>query len=214
MPAALRADLPALWQKGLLLWGLGAGDIARAGPAFVDLHLTNHCNLRCLCCAYHSPGTETGSASAGPTNISYSLVESLYRELGPMRTATVVLQGAGEPLLHPHVLDIIALSKQSGFRTVLLTNGTLLDAEKIRSMIDSRLDLIKISLWATSPEEYAKNYPGIPTRNLGVALEAFKRAARLKQERSSDLPLVYWQFPINGHNWKSLDRVVEMRPRP
>jgi MoaA/NifB/PqqE/SkfB family radical SAM enzyme len=210
MPTRLRSVLHALWQKGRMLLGIRTGDIARTGPIFVDLHLTGRCNLRCLCCAYHSPGSETGSAQTESLNISYDLVEGLYQELASMSTASVVLQGAGEPLLHPQILDIIALSKQNGFQTVLLTNGTLLDAEQIRSMIDSRLDVIKISLWATSPEEYDKNYPGISSQNLDVVLGTFKRAARLKQEQSSELPVIYWQFPINHYNWRSLDHLVEM----
>src|SRR5512146_809259 len=206
----VNSAVTGLWKKGLVLWGLGTGDTARTGPIFVDIDLTNRCNLRCLCCPYHSPSVENVSGPAERSDIPYPMVEGLYRELVAMRTASVILQGSGEPLLHPRALDIIALSKQSGFHTMLLTNGTLLNAEIIRSTIASRLDVCKITLWATSPEEYEQNYPGTSSRNLARVLEAFKLAARLKQERSSKLQLLYWHYPINHHNWPSVERVVQM----
>ena len=210
MPVNLPRALPALWKKGLLLWGLGTGDIAHTGPIFVDLHLTNRCNLNCRCCVYHSPNAQANPTSPQAADLPYARVKELFRELKAMGTASIVLQGAGEPLLHPQALDIIALAKRHGFETILLTNGTLLNEDKINSMIDSRHDLIKIALWATSPEEYAMNYPGTSSQMLETVQNNFKLAARLKRERSSRLPLVYWHYPINAHNWRSLDRLVEL----
>ena len=82
-----------------------------------------------------------------------------------MGTKNLILTGEGEPFLHPRMFDLISVAKRSGFNIILFTNGTLLNESSIQSLLVSRLDVLKVSLWARSPEEYSKNYPGAKSDN-------------------------------------------------
>lgn len=52
----------------------------------------------------------------------------------------------GEPLLEPHICDLIAHIKQAGFRTNLVTNGWLVDETMARSLKDAGLESLTFSL--------------------------------------------------------------------
>jgi len=97
------------------------------------------------------------------------------------------------------------MSKDAGFRTVLLTNGTLLDEEKAHALTRSRLDVLRVSLWATSPEEYEKNHPGATGAHLAKVVNGIRLLATAKRLRPSALPCVVLHMVINQHNYRSVD---------
>ncbi len=137
-----------------LLSGLLDGEQARTGPFWVDFDITRRCNLRCVGCLYHSP-LVNGHEYINPdtSDISVDLVRRTVRELAALGTHTVIIQGAGEPLLHPGLIEIIGIVKESGMYCKLLTNGTLLDAAMAKRLIDTGLDNLRISIWANSAEK-------------------------------------------------------------
>jgi hypothetical protein len=45
------------------------------------------------------------------------------------------------------------------FRVTLITNGTFLEEASIRFLVNAQLDILKMSLGASSPEEYEQSYP-------------------------------------------------------
>jgi len=51
---------------------------------------------------------------------------------------------------------MINLAKTSGLRTVLLTNGTLINEAKAGALVESGIDDIRISFWAATQENFAK----------------------------------------------------------
>ena len=82
--------------------------------------------------------------------------------------------GEGEPFLHRHIFEIISKAKTSGFHVTLITNGVLLNRARIRSLFESRLDVLQISLWASSLEEYEQQYPGTDLSNFGKVVDGMK----------------------------------------
>jgi len=143
-------------------------------------------------------------------DLDYDLFIELCDELKTMGTRSIILIGEGEPLLHPRLLDIIAAAGGAGLHVTLLTNGTLLDKAKIQSLIDSRLDILKVSLWATSREEYSQNYPGTDPDNFSRILESLRLLDRTKAEQKSDRPLVVLHQPINRHNFRHIDSTIDL----
>jgi radical SAM protein with 4Fe4S-binding SPASM domain len=53
---------------------------------------------------------------------------------------------AGEPLLHPRILDMIHYTKSKGLRVGLVTNATLLEKAVTQQIISSGLDVITFSV--------------------------------------------------------------------
>ncbi len=202
------ATLP---QKIKLLKGLLKGRITYTGPFYVTLDITRRCNLQCLGCVYHSPYVRPPSGNdSGIPDIPLQLVGQLCKDLRTIGTPTLVIQGAGEPLLHPDFPALITTVKTAGFNTVLLTNGTLLEENLIRTLIDIGFDLIKVALWAASAEQYEQNHPGTNPGNFRKVVDGVKLAARLKSERKSKFPVIGLHFPINRNNFREIKSMADL----
>jgi MoaA/NifB/PqqE/SkfB family radical SAM enzyme len=143
-------------------------------------------------------------------DISFELFKKLCDDLKTMGTNNVFLTGEGEPLLHPRVMDIILTAKEAGLHVTLITNGTLLDETKIQLLIGSRLDAIRVSLWAGSIEEYEKNYPGSDPYNFYKIIEGLRLFSHLKAEQNSKNPFVVLHHPINRNNFNNIDKMVNL----
>jgi MoaA/NifB/PqqE/SkfB family radical SAM enzyme len=143
-------------------------------------------------------------------DIPFGLFIRICDELQSMGTRSLILIGEGEPFLHPRLLDLIVTAKDAGLHVTLLTNGTLLDEKRIQPLIDSRLDILKVSLWGCSEEEYARNYPGVDLKNFKKIIGRLKCLSTTKVAQKSKLPLVILHTPITRHNFQSLDKRVEL----
>jgi len=106
--------------------------------AFIEV--TTRCNLRCSMCVKSAyPGPE-GDMDPG-------LYERILRQVPGI--SFLGLSGIGEPLLHPNILDFIRLArKRLPDRTVIgfNSNGVLVDEPLARSLAESGLDKIALSI--------------------------------------------------------------------
>ena len=198
-------------QKINLLRGLLTGEYAYTGPFYAQIDLTRRCNLRCLCCRYHSnvvnipsPGDKTIS------DISLGQFKKVCTELKSMGTPEIILTGEGEPLLHPHLTDMISFAKDKGMRVTLITNGTLLDEKIIRFFIEAPLDKLKVSLWASSLQNYEQNYPGTNPAYFKKVVEELKQLSDMKKRQNNNLPVIVLHQPINIYNFKNIDATVDI----
>jgi MoaA/NifB/PqqE/SkfB family radical SAM enzyme len=200
-----------LTEKIKLLTGLLTGETAYAGPFYVTIDVTRRCNLNCLGCRYHSSLVNL-PAPGDPTilDISFDLVEKLCKELAAMGTTVISFMGEGEPMLHPRLQDLISTAKALGLQVTLITNGTLLDEAHIHSLIDSRLDLLRVSLWASSIEEYGQNYPGTNPDYFRKVVNGLKLLSVLKAEKGSKFPSVHLHQPMNKNNFEKIDAMVDL----
>lgn len=114
-------------------------------PTFVLLEATNACNLRCRMCFIYGEGV---SAKRETGFLKEEIWRPAIDEIGSRpETITLDLHGAGEPLLHPQLFDIISHAKGKGnIKVGFLSNATLLDREKARRVIESGLDWIGFSV--------------------------------------------------------------------
>ncbi len=109
------------------------------------LWLTYLCNLKCKHCY----------AKNIKNNVSMDLdrVKSLADELLKLWVIKIVLSH-GEPLIYPHIYDVIALFKEKWFHVTLMSNWLLLDTKNIEKLEKARLDKIFISLDSCDPAIY------------------------------------------------------------
>lgn len=63
----------------------------------------------------------------------------------------------GESLLHPKIPDMIGYTERRGIRTRINTNGTLLNPDLGRELIDSGLDMLSLSFDGYDREMYEAN---------------------------------------------------------
>lgn len=201
--------MATLLQKYRLLKGLCTGDRAHTGPFYLTLDLTRRCNLHCLGCRFHSQ--EVSRPSSGDQDIKdfpIEWAEALFSEIAAMDTRKLFLVGDGEPFLYPHIFDIFRLAKKHGLRTTVTTNGTLIDKTKAGKIIDSGLDEIHVSLWASSYETYAKQYPGTDPVNFHRVIDGLKTLSQLKSKAGLHTPRVVLLNPTNRFNYKDVDKMA------
>jgi radical SAM protein with 4Fe4S-binding SPASM domain len=193
------------YQKANLLKGLISGDIARTGPFYVAVDLTRRCNLQCPDCQYHSPFLDKQSSNDEHIkDIPVHSFEKLCSELKTMGTTSLILTGEGEPFLHPRMFDLISIAKRMGFNILLFTNGTLLNKSSIQLLLNSRLDVLKVSLWASSAEEYRKSYLTSKSDNFEKIVDGLKLLKDLKVKKNIKFPDVVLHQPITRQNFKNI----------
>ncbi|MGR3319834.1 MAG: radical SAM protein [Candidatus Anammoxibacter sp.] len=198
-------------KKMKLFKGLLTGEVAQTGPFYVTVNLTRRCNLRCLGCRFHSPNVNVPSPSdQAIVDLPYSTFKKLCKELKAMGVNHLILTGEGEPFLHPNISDIIVSVKDAGFHVTLLTNGTLLDKERIKTLIDSRVDILKVSIWAASYEESSQNYTGSNPDNFIKIIDGLKLLVDFKDKHKSTFPTVVLHQPINRYNFQNIDKMVDL----
>ncbi len=134
---------------------------------YLELQITNSCNLRCKHCYLddHAYRIETKSAR---NELSVDTVERVLQEFEEMQGLRVLISG-GEPLLHSRFEDINTLLPNFAIRTVLMTNGLLLTERLLSSL---RVNEIQISIDGLEASHDA-------LRGLGsfrVAMDAVKRS--------------------------------------
>jgi radical SAM protein with 4Fe4S-binding SPASM domain len=100
---------------------------------------TARCNLKCLHC-YSSSKNDSFAAE-----LSTAQAKKLIAQLAEYGCPVVLFSG-GEPLLRPDIFELIAYSRNLGMKTVVSTNGTLIDLETAQRLAALKLDYAGISL--------------------------------------------------------------------
>jgi MoaA/NifB/PqqE/SkfB family radical SAM enzyme len=98
----------------------------------IHFYITNECNLKCKHCYMDAGKSLEDELSEEEIKLFFG---KLNKVIGP---TTVVLSG-GEPLLKRNFMAISEYIRDLGNRTVLITNGTLIDkknARKIANLFD------------------------------------------------------------------------------
>ena len=113
----------------------------RSGPTgntrIIQIHPTRRCNLQCRHCYSSSGPRERGE-------IDPALLFDLLDD-GVAEGYGVVSFSGGEPVLYPHLADVLDGAGERGMFRTLTSNGMLLDGPRLDA-ITGRVDLLAISL--------------------------------------------------------------------
>ena len=170
-------------------------------PSRLFVEVTSRCNLQCPMCVKHS-GPKKSPEGDMPPEIFQSLGQAF-----PYLDA-LILNGIGEPLLHPNLEDFIRVAKISmpaaswvGFQT----NGHLLDEPRARSLVAAGLDRIFLSVDATSPELFKAVRSG---GSLGSVERALEALSAVKKEPIGSTLEVGAEFVVMRDNLRELPALV------
>lgn len=193
-----------------LLKGIAHGERAYVGPYYVNISITRRCNIQCVGCFYHCvQDREKRTRDYGRQDLPFLTVEKLCRELPIMGTREVFMAGEGETMLHPQVFEIIKALKHAGLRVSLFTNGTLLTKKNADKLLDTGLDVLKISFWAVNSQEHEDCHPGVNPRLLEKRIEGVKYISKLKKERHLNRPEINLNMIINRYNVNNISGRVD-----
>ena len=133
---AARRKLREYW---MVVWALAH----KSHPVLVQIIPTRFCNLSCAYCNEYDKVSE-------PVPL-----EEMYRRidaLGRLGTAMIGISG-GEPLTHPDLDDIIRRMRKTGAIAGMITNGFLLNPERIQRLNEAGLDHMQISIDNLEPDD-------------------------------------------------------------
>jgi radical SAM protein with 4Fe4S-binding SPASM domain len=189
-------------------------------PTFVQLRLTNLCNLRCRMCGqwgdtgiYRGPSSGAGTPTAGDAprlhdvlglerQLSLREQVELLDEIAPF--APVVSLFGGEPLLYPDVVPLVRHIKQRGLRLTMITNGSLL-SRYADELVAAGIDSIAVS------------FDGHPALHDGIrgqagsyerAAQGVRDVARARARLGRVHPVLLGIFPITELNLEAVDETM------
>ena len=108
-------------------------------PIHLDIELNTTCNLKCVMCfqSFDPPEAQL---------MDLEMVKQIILEGAKYDLCSIKLNYRGEPLLYPHLIEVIKFAKQMGVIEVMFnTNGMLLDINKAAKLVKSGVDLIIFS---------------------------------------------------------------------
>ena len=172
--------------------------------AKVYLEPTNRCNLDCITCIRNSWDAEFGQMSAD----TFSRILASLAEIGP--PLTVFFGGFGEPLAHPHTIDMIRQVKELGLTVEMITNGTLLDEKRSKALIAAGLDTLWVSIDGSRPESFADVRLGA---ELPTVLANLRRFRQLRPAAHKPSPAIGINFVAMKRNIADLPEVLSLGKR-
>ncbi|MDQ3034102.1 MAG: radical SAM protein [Myxococcota bacterium] len=187
------------------------GDHAVRGPLYAQISVSDPCDHRCVMCCYHPP-SETRPlleqfGGARPGVMELDTFDALVAELFDEGTRQIDLVGRGEPLLNPHVVEMVARAKRRGMTVTMISNGSRLGA-RASELVAAGLDRFRLSLDAGRPETY-------PLIHVSESAAAFTRvteglAALVRARGERPAPHVSASFTINALNYRELVDMVDI----
>jgi GTP 3',8-cyclase len=129
-------------------------------PFTLNIYPSNACNFKCIYCVQslkqeiltskYNFKRETMTLDTFKRIVSQS-------EIFPHKLKLMSFMGQGEPLLNPHLAEMVRETKKAGVaeRVDIVTNGSLLTQQKSDELIDAGLDVLRISLQGIDAQKYA-----------------------------------------------------------
>jgi len=109
-------------------------DPAKPSLRYLQLHITERCNLDCAHCYL---------GRKGGRELELRLIEKALEEFSP--NGLKVLITGGEPLLHSRFWDVLELASRHPVRLELLSNGTLI-TEQVAERLSQHVHAVQVSI--------------------------------------------------------------------
>lgn len=164
---------------------------------------TTVCNLTCRTCirnAWEDPQAHM------EMDVFHQLVEQMkaFPEL-----QRVVFSGLGEPLAHPHFLEMVRLVRELGLAVTIGSNGLLLDQPISRELVALGVDRLVVSLDGVTPETYA----GVRGATISRVMDNIRGLNEAKSELGSLAPALGIEFVALRSNIAELAELTGLASR-
>jgi MoaA/NifB/PqqE/SkfB family radical SAM enzyme len=137
------------------------GALSTDHPIMAHIVPIRRCNLSCAYCNEYDDFSKPV-----PLDVMLHRIDLL----GKLKTGVITISG-GEPLLHPHLDDIIRGIRKCGALAGLITNGYLLTADRVRKLNAAGLDYLQISIDNVQPDEVSKKSLKVLDKKLQILAE-------------------------------------------
>ncbi|HSE62562.1 MAG TPA: radical SAM protein [Thermoanaerobaculia bacterium] len=191
-------------------------------PTFVQLRVTNLCNLRCpMCGQWGSTGiyrSDRFPAEATDGERERSRIKELIGlkrqlaladyvrlldEIAPFQP--IVSLFGGEPFLYPELLPLVREVKKRGLTCTVITNGGRLE-KHARELVEAGIDSIAVSI--DGPPELHNRIRG-QADSFERAAAGVRAVARAREELGRTLPMLIAIVPVTELNLTEIAPAIE-----
>lgn len=128
-------------------------------PLIINIDPSDKCNFQCKFCPTGDRELMKKTEGRNHGLMDFELYKKTIDDICEFegKVKVIRLYKDGEPLLHPHFVDMIKYAKDSGCcdRVDTTTNASLLTPELSLKIIDAGLDKINISIEGVNEEQYS-----------------------------------------------------------
>lgn len=167
-------------------------------PRHLQVEIITLCNLACVMCPRTvalDRATTAADEAAWQRRMPYEEFLDLMEQFSNLQTLS--LHGIGEPLMHPHLFDMVAAAARRGIQVRFTTNATLLDRNRCRRLIDSGLHRLIVSLDGATAPTYEAIRPGA---RFDRVLENLRVLTSMKSEAGMVRPRVELSMVVQAAN--------------
>jgi len=171
-------------------------------PLFLDIDITDVCNLRCpFCLRQSNPELILNK------KMSFAMFRKIIDEGSQHGLYGCKLNIIGEPLIHKKVFDMIKYAKKKGLVDVYFnTNAFFLDEDKARKLIDAKLDRFSVSFEGHNKAVYEKHRIG---SNYEKVVSNIKKMQKIKQDLGVNYPKIRIQTVLLPEIKDYIDEYIE-----
>lgn len=174
-------------------------------PVHLDIELINTCNYSCRFCEH----------GRNPKNNYYrkekvlakNKVFEILKECASVGVRSVQFSVINEPLLYPHIVEVVEYSSILGFDDIFfMSNGSLLNKYISEKLLKAGLTKLMVSIDAFSPETYEKIRN---SKKYNKVVQNVLQFVEMRDQIGRRLPLVRISFlitPFNKHEAKDYEK--------
>jgi pyruvate-formate lyase-activating enzyme len=158
-------------------------DACASFPTYVMFDITNVCNARCV----HCPQSLRDGDGALPDFLrdrehqSLAVFQRVIDECSEQQVNFVRITADGEPLVHPHLFEMLEYARDRGVGPVgLTTNGSLLTEARALRLLDSGVGVVDFSLDAATAETFDRVRVGLDFEKTWTNVLRFIELARAR----------------------------------
>lgn len=181
------------------------------GPLEVGIDITNRCGIGCITCWFYSPlKKEPIREDWKRQRLSLEVYKKLVDDLKRKDVKKIMLGGDGDPMTHPHIVEMINYAKSKGFYVGIATKGAFFNEKSLRSIFDSGINELSVSILAATRETYKRMHPTQPAEQFDRIKEHVTLLSKWKREEKKSSPLITLVYVVCNVNYTEAVEMINL----
>jgi radical SAM protein with 4Fe4S-binding SPASM domain len=182
--------------------------LATSLPRHLQIEIITRCNLACIMCprtvALEKADSEH-QKNEWQQEMPFARFLAIINQMPNLQTLS--LHGIGEPLLHPHLFEMVEVAAARGIQVRFTTNATLLNQSKCERLIRTGLYRIIISLDGAT----AATYEGIRAKaNFERVIENILKLSKTRDDLNQKTPTIDIAMVVSRLNYAEGPKLIDL----